>query len=409
MFFDDFDSNEDRQPVEGFDIAWNRPPDRDHTSTRVREPYTYHDNHERLYCELSLLADEGSWGEADALVNDYVQYANLPGNSADNSLLAQVELRLLKHKFGRDPNDYYKWDPNEMLDEAKFQGALNGDSALMYALHMEEYEGGGIHVGPRGMLRVLFDQREKMLWQIRASQLKSILNAHYCFLQSAKSLLQGLGGNQTLTISKTIIGFAGYQSKQTLETDAELAAVHLKDMSTIKMVFDNYGLYDDEDQMYDEESMERFEEIMANLLVAKDYTRMAHIMDELTRIFGADSNFCGLGSVRAMAAKAYQALGHRAKEAECYRHCLEAECYQPGGDSEGWFTAEERDEMKQGLVLATKKVSACAHCKNPGAKLKCGRCKSAKYCNQECQKKDWKQHKTQCIAAHTSGRSSRLI
>jgi hypothetical protein len=43
-----------------------------------------------------------------------------------------------------------------------------------------------------------------------------------------------------------------------LETGAELAVVYLKDMSAIKMVFDYYSLDDDEDQMYDEESMVKF-------------------------------------------------------------------------------------------------------------------------------------------------------
>jgi hypothetical protein len=63
MFFGEYDPNgysdDDRQPVGGFDI-----PD---TSTGVRVSYTCHDNHERLYCEL----------EADALVDDYVRYSNV--------------------------------------------------------------------------------------------------------------------------------------------------------------------------------------------------------------------------------------------------------------------------------------------------------------------------------------------
>jgi hypothetical protein len=44
---------------------------------------------------------------------------------------------------------------------------------------------------------------------------------------------------------------------------------------------------------------------------------MAHIMDELARIFGADSNFCGLGNVRAMAAKVYQGTQI---DANLYKH-----------------------------------------------------------------------------------------
>jgi hypothetical protein len=206
MFFGEYDPNgysdDDRQPVGGFDI-----PD---TSTGVRVSYTCHDNHERLYCELGLLADEGRQGGGDALVDDYVRYSNVPGCSTDNSLLAQVQLRVLKRKHSRDPNEYYEWDPNETLDKTKFEAALSDSSVLMHALRTEACEGGGggIHRPARDAAAPLRQAGEHALANssiaAEARDLKSIPNAHYSFLLAAKSLLQELGGtHQALTISKS--------------------------------------------------------------------------------------------------------------------------------------------------------------------------------------------------------------
>lgn len=41
-------------------------------------------------------------------------------------------------------------------------------------------------------------------------------------------------------------------------------------------------------------------------------------------------------------------------------------------------------------------MEICNYCKN-NAKSRCTRCLSSFYCSQECQKKDWKNHKTKCI------------
>jgi len=40
----------------------------------------------------------------------------------------------------------------------------------------------------------------------------------------------------------------------------------------------------------------------------------------------------------------------------------------------------------------------CAVCRAPADK-RCARCKSAAYCSQECQRKDWKTHKATCVAS----------
>jgi hypothetical protein len=37
----------------------------------------------------------------------------------------------------------------------------------------------------------------------------------------------------------------------------------------------------------------------------------------------------------------------------------------------------------------------CIACNNPGTK-RCGGCGNARYCSEECQKRDWKQHKAIC-------------
>lgn len=42
-----------------------------------------------------------------------------------------------------------------------------------------------------------------------------------------------------------------------------------------------------------------------------------------------------------------------------------------------------------------------APCNQP-SKFKCGRCKKARYCSQDCQKKDWKDHKVNCSKASIS-------
>lgn len=40
---------------------------------------------------------------------------------------------------------------------------------------------------------------------------------------------------------------------------------------------------------------------------------------------------------------------------------------------------------------------ACPICGTPAVLQKCGKCKSAKYCSRECQRKDWPNHKKICL------------
>jgi len=42
---------------------------------------------------------------------------------------------------------------------------------------------------------------------------------------------------------------------------------------------------------------------------------------------------------------------------------------------------------------------ACCNCGNDGATAKCSRCKSAVYCDSECQRAHWKAHKASCVVA----------
>ena len=47
----------------------------------------------------------------------------------------------------------------------------------------------------------------------------------------------------------------------------------------------------------------------------------------------------------------------------------------------------------------------CRRCRNPGASLRCSRCKVAQYCNVECQRQDWQHggHKATCRAGGGDG------
>ena len=65
------------------------------------------------------------------------------------------------------------------------------------------------------------------------------------------------------------------------------------------------------------------------------------------------------------------------------------------------------DDRDGGLTKTTKgkgktspPLDLCVWCKKPGAKLRCGQCKSAVYCGEICQREDWKRggHKKACPA-----------
>ena len=49
------------------------------------------------------------------------------------------------------------------------------------------------------------------------------------------------------------------------------------------------------------------------------------------------------------------------------------------------------------LPGSTSSVSCCFKCEKPARDLKvCSRCRRARYCSVECQRSDWKQHKSIC-------------
>jgi len=48
-------------------------------------------------------------------------------------------------------------------------------------------------------------------------------------------------------------------------------------------------------------------------------------------------------------------------------------------------------------VILEYKKTFCGNCGNYQCKLKCSKCKKQKYCNETCQKKDWKIHKQTCV------------
>eukprot|EP00033_Pygsuia_biforma_P002520 GCRY01002791.1.p1 GENE.GCRY01002791.1~~GCRY01002791.1.p1 ORF type:complete len:120 (-),score=11.00 GCRY01002791.1:69-392(-) len=46
-------------------------------------------------------------------------------------------------------------------------------------------------------------------------------------------------------------------------------------------------------------------------------------------------------------------------------------------------------------------LNSCEVCGKTEDLLSCARCRLVQYCSRECQKKDWKQHKPQCMANFT--------
>ena len=48
-------------------------------------------------------------------------------------------------------------------------------------------------------------------------------------------------------------------------------------------------------------------------------------------------------------------------------------------------------------------------CSNTSAKLRCSRCLKARYCNRECQKMDWKQHKKLCVQCVFNKNNKRFV
>src|SRR6218665_1278061 len=51
----------------------------------------------------------------------------------------------------------------------------------------------------------------------------------------------------------------------------------------------------------------------------------------------------------------------------------------------------------QNDAIADKSGELCVYCRLENSKMKkCTKCKSAAYCSRECQRADWKRHKTEC-------------
>ena len=64
-----------------------------------------------------------------------------------------------------------------------------------------------------------------------------------------------------------------------------------------------------------------------------------------------------------------------------------------GGAAAGQFAPPSREN----LIQRNLRLKVCAYCTTPGAQLKCAECKQRTYCNEKCQKKDWKTvHRNQC-------------
>ncbi|CAB9518656.1 expressed unknown protein [Seminavis robusta] len=64
---------------------------------------------------------------------------------------------------------------------------------------------------------------------------------------------------------------------------------------------------------------------------------------------------------------------------------------------DNWFSPDFDEEQGQSLIQAVQESIGCFECGEPNAKLRCSRCKLAKYCSPACQRADWKKsHKQLC-------------
>ena len=60
------------------------------------------------------------------------------------------------------------------------------------------------------------------------------------------------------------------------------------------------------------------------------------------------------------------------------------------------------------MMSATTSSTTCSACTSPitGKGMRCSRCKQARYCNRDCQRVAWKQHKRTCVAVATTSAST---
>eukprot|EP01088_Endostelium_zonatum_P008993 TRINITY_DN2218_c0_g1_i1.p1 TRINITY_DN2218_c0_g1~~TRINITY_DN2218_c0_g1_i1.p1 ORF type:complete len:259 (+),score=49.46 TRINITY_DN2218_c0_g1_i1:103-879(+) len=73
---------------------------------------------------------------------------------------------------------------------------------------------------------------------------------------------------------------------------------------------------------------------------------------------------------------------------------------QPQGNSESITEVPAQQQQSQPSNENRSPEEYCARCGKSGVKLlRCGRCKKAWYCSQDCQRRAWTTHKTQCQPA----------
>ena len=71
-----------------------------------------------------------------------------------------------------------------------------------------------------------------------------------------------------------------------------------------------------------------------------------------------------------------------------------------GEDTAGDISQHSIDALKQAMVLVKQLNPICSTCHTHGnmVKLKlCTGCSLVYYCNKDCQRKDWKHHKSTCL------------
>ena len=75
--------------------------------------------------------------------------------------------------------------------------------------------------------------------------------------------------------------------------------------------------------------------------------------------------------------------------------------------SNNWYTPDFDKELGDKLIEEVQEIVGCFECGTPAPKLRCSRCKLAKYCHAECQKTDWKKtHKSLCRTYLETSRGS---
>ena len=66
-----------------------------------------------------------------------------------------------------------------------------------------------------------------------------------------------------------------------------------------------------------------------------------------------------------------------------------------------WFeyiqtVMDARNNLRANLFIESLNQVKCSFCSGTQNLSNCGRCRKVKYCSKDCQKKDWKNHKSNC-------------